>query len=128
MSQSFFISATSRTPEVCINEDEKSGYISGECYPEDAEKFFTSVNLGLDSYFSKGLPSFNLAVRLIYFNSSSARALMELMDSLEARSAQGVGIKVEWFHDEDDDITREFVEDIVEDYQHMELILIPNLT
>ena len=127
MSQSFFIAATSRTPEVSFDDDKHCAYISGECYPEDAEKFFTSVNQALENYFAKGFNTLNLEIKLIYFNSSSARALMELMDSLEARSSQGVRVKVEWFHDEDDDITKEFVEDIVEDYKNMELILTPNL-
>jgi hypothetical protein len=127
MSQSFYIAATSRTPEVGLDENKHCATIAGECYPEDAEKFFNSVNLALESYFSKGFDSLNLEIKLVYFNSSSARALMELMDDLEARSAQGVSVRVEWFHDEDDDITKEFVEDIVEDYKHMELILTPNL-
>jgi hypothetical protein len=127
MSQSFYIPATSRTPEVSLDEAKHCALIAGECYPEDAEKFFNSVNQALESYFSKGFDLLNLEIKLVYFNSSSARALMELMDDLEARSAQGVSVRVEWFYDQDDDITKEFVEDIVEDYKHMELIMTPNL-
>jgi hypothetical protein len=127
MSQSFFTAATSRTPEVKIDSDKKYALISGECYPEDAEKFFSTINQALENYFSKGVRSLNLEIKLVYFNSSSARALMELMDSLEARSVNGVHVRVEWFHDEDDDITKEFVEDIVEDYKNLELIMTPNL-
>jgi tagatose-1,6-bisphosphate aldolase len=52
---------------------------------------------------------------------------MELMDSLEQRSTDGIKIAVRWSHDEDDDVTKEFVEDIAADYQNLDLVLIPNL-
>jgi len=128
MSQFFYVAATSRTPEVRFDDDNQSAYISGECYPEDAEKFFTAVNQAFEHYFLKGLTSLNLEIKLVYFNSSSARALMELMDYLETCASRGVHVKVEWFHEEDDDITKEFVEDVTENYKNMKLILTPNLS
>jgi hypothetical protein len=127
MSQNFFLAATSRTPEVSINPDTHSAVMSGECYPEDSEKFFTELNGAVAEYFSQGASSLNLEIKLIYFNSSSARALMELMDSLEQRSTDGAKIEVRWFHDEDDDVTKEFVEDIAADYRNLNLVLIPTL-
>jgi hypothetical protein len=127
MSQKFILTSTSRTPEVVFDPDTQRALIAGECYPEDSEKFFTEINRGLADYFVSGSTELTLEIKLVYFNSSSARALMELMDSLEQRSADGSKIAVRWFHDEDDDVTKEFVEDIAADYQHLDLVLIPNL-
>jgi len=127
MGQNFFLAATSRTPEVSIHPDTHSAAMSGECYPEDTEKFFTELNRALSDYFAQGASSLQLEIKLVYFNSSSARALMELMDSLEQRSADGAKIEVRWFHDEDDDVTKEFVEDIAADYRNLDLVLIPTL-
>jgi hypothetical protein len=50
------------------------------------------------------------------------------MDYLETCASRGVHVKVEWFHEEDDDITKEFVEDVTENYKNMKLILTPNLS
>ena len=127
MSQKFFLAATSRTPEVAIDPETQSARISGECYPEDTEKLFTEINRAVADYFANAASSLKLEIKLIYFNSSSARALMELMDSLEQRSNEGAKIEVRWFHDEDDDVTKEFVEDIAADYRNLDLVMIPSL-
>jgi hypothetical protein len=120
MSQTFFLAATSRTPEVTFDVNAKSGTIEGECYPEDADKFFASLNKALEDYFASGCNELQLKVNLIYFNSSSARALMELMDSLEAL-ASTKKIEVNWLYEEGDDITEEFIEDVTSGYQGLKV-------
>jgi len=126
MSQSLNIAATSRTPEVSFDLEAKAAVIEGECYPEDADKFFTALNSIVDNYFATQ-NTLALQVKLIYFNSSSARALMELMDSLEQRASQGMSVNVNWFYEEGDDITQEFIEDVVSDYKHLQLSVSPTL-
>jgi hypothetical protein len=120
MSQPFFIAATSRTPEVSFDLNAKSAIIEGECYPEDADKFFTALNKVLEDYFSAGSNELELKINLIYFNSSSARALMELMDSLESL-ASTKNIHVNWLYEEGDDITEEFIEDVTSGYQSLKV-------
>jgi hypothetical protein len=127
MSQPFSIAASSRTPSVTIDPATQSALIEGECYPEDTDKFFTSLNKGLEDYFSAGNKNLDLKVKLIYFNSSSARALMELMDSLEGKASSGVEVNVQWFYEDGDDITQEFIEDVISDYRHLKLSVSPSL-
>jgi len=120
MSQTFFLAATSRTPEVSFDANTNSATIEGECYPEDADKFFAVLNTALQDYFSSGCNELNLKINLAYFNSSSARALMELMDSLEGL-ASSKQIHVSWFYEEGDDITEEFIEDVTSGYQNLKV-------
>jgi len=120
MSQSFYLAATSRTPEVAFDIDAKTAIIEGECYPEDADKFFAALNKAVEDYFSTGCNELQLTVNLIYFNSSSARALMELMDSLEGL-ASTKSISLNWLYDEGDDITEEFIEDVTSSYKNMKI-------
>jgi hypothetical protein len=127
MGETFLLAATSRTPEVVIDPATQSAVLSGECYPEDTEIFFTELNRAMDTYFAQESNTLKLEIKLIYFNSSSARSLMELMDSLEQRSVDGAKISVFWYHDEDDDVTKEFVEDIAADYRNLGLVLMPNV-
>jgi hypothetical protein len=126
MSESFFLAATSRTPQVSFDITSHSALIEGECYPEDADKFFTVLNQAIDDYFVSGTTKLNLQIKLIYFNSSSARALMEMMDALEGRASAGIGIEVNWFYDEDDDVTQEFIEDVISDYGNLKISVTPS--
>jgi len=125
MSQTFFLAATSRTPEISFDADAKSATIEGECYPEDADKFFAVLNTALQDYFATGCNELQLKVNLIYFNSSSARALMELMDSLEGL-ASTKAIHVNWLYAEGDDITEEFIEDVTSGYKNLKVISSPS--
>jgi hypothetical protein len=59
---------------------------------------------------------------LIYFNSSSARALSDLCDLLDAQAGDGASIQLTWFCD-DDDITREFAEDLALDMVHLRIAI-----
>ena len=43
---------------------------------------------------------------------------MELLDLLDDAAEQGATVTVEWFCDPDDDITREFAEDIAAEVSH----------
>jgi len=120
LSNEFNLPASSRTPEVSLNFDTGALTLSGECYPEDASQFFGSLNQALDQHFSSA-KNLSVNISLIYFNSSSARALMELMDKLEDKAKAGSDISVVWSCDEDDDVTQEFVEDLLSDYSAMHL-------
>jgi hypothetical protein len=120
LSNEFILAASSRTPEVSLNYDTGALTLSGECYPEDASQFFGALNEALDKHFSNA-KNLSTNISLIYFNSSSARALMELMDKLEDKAKTGSHISVVWSCDEDDDVTQEFVEDLLSDYSAMQL-------
>ena len=56
---------------------------------------------------------FNVEIKLVYFNSSSARVLMEIMDQMDEKAETGLVVDVKWY-DPDDEITN--AEDICEDY------------
>ncbi len=120
MSNEFILVATSRTPEVKLNFDTGTLLLSGECYPEDASQFFNALNIELEKHFINA-KKLSANIQLIYFNSSSARALMELMDGLEEKAKAGSDISVIWSCDEDDDVTQEFVQDLLSDYTAIKL-------
>ena len=107
--------ATSRTPAIHLNTADMTLVISGESYPEDVRQFYTTINEQLAVYFTTKPERLDVAIKLTYFNSGSARALMELLDQLDEAAEKGVKIIVNWYCDPDDDITREFAEDIAAD-------------
>ena len=111
----FSLQATSRTPAIHLNTADMTLVISGESYPEDVCQFYTTINEQLAVYFTTKPERLDVAIKLTYFNSGSARALMELLDQLDEAAEKGVKIIVNWYCDPDDDITREFAEDIAAD-------------
>ena len=118
------IDATSRTPAVIL--DEKTGYfcLTGESYPEDITGFYGPIRVALNEAMTKAEDAFKADIKLVYFNSSSARVLMEIMDQMDEKAGSGLAIAVDWYCDPDDEITREFAEDISEDLSHVKFSII----
>jgi hypothetical protein len=90
----FSLQATSRTPAVHLNTAGMTLAISGESYPEDVRQFYTTINEQLAVYFTTKPDRLDVAIKLTYFNSGSARALMELLDQLDEAAEKGIKIVV----------------------------------
>lgn len=67
-----------------------------------------------------------LDIHLEYFNSSSAKALMNLLKIMDESAATGVQAVVRWYFNADDDTMQEFGEDFSEDlrFLHFEMLRI----
>jgi len=112
----FEIPATARTPEVSFDFGENHLKLAGESYPEDVTEFYNPLFDALDTYLAKlGKGKCRFDFELIYLNSSSAKAIMMLMDKLEAAAANGASIDVFWHYDKEDDTMQELGEEFGED-------------
>ena len=109
------LEATSRTPAVTLDPAAGRLVIAGESYPEDITAFYAQLTGALAAFFEAGAEALATEIRLTYFNSSSARALMELLEQLDEAAGAGSTVTIDWYCDPDDDITREFAEDIASD-------------
>jgi hypothetical protein len=76
------------------------------------------VFTGLDAYLGGlGQGSCRFDFELIYLNSSSAKAIMMVMDKLEAAAVKGASVDVYWYYDKEDDTMQELGEEFGEDLQ-----------
>ena len=113
------IAATTRTPAVTFDFTQHHLKIKGESYPEDVTEFYGPVFTALDNYLSKlGKGSCRFDFELIYLNSSSAKAIMMLMDKLEAAAKKGAEVAVYWYYDKEDDTMQELGEEFGEDLEN----------
>ncbi len=113
------IKATSRTPEVSFDFDNNHLKISGESYPEDAMEFYNPILDSLDAYLENlGSGNCRFDFELIYFNSSSAKVIMMLMDKLDEAAENGGLVEVYWYYDAEDDTMEELGEEFGEDLEH----------
>lgn len=120
----FFIrEATVRTPRVELDPNNQTFLIEGESYPEDINRFYDPILDALEHYFSQTGRGLRCAINLNYFNSSSARQLMEMLDKLDARAKQGHQIQVKWSCVPDDDIMQEFAEDIASEVKSLQFLI-----
>lgn len=117
---------TDRTPEVVFDFSTRRLSIAGESYPEDAASFYGPLLQALDGYLAD--PSADgvvLDVRLVYFNSSTAKALMNMFQVLEKAAARNTAVTINWRYHVDDDIMQEFGEDFGQDFEHARFVLCP---
>jgi SiaC family regulatory phosphoprotein len=116
MTDNLIIPATARTPEVSFDFGQNHLRLVGESYPEDVTEFYNPVFRALESYLATlGAGSCRFDFELIYLNSSSAKAIMMLMDKLDAAAANGASVDVFWYYDAEDDTMQELGEEFGED-------------
>ncbi|CAO3421434.1 DUF1987 domain-containing protein [Azospirillum doebereinerae] len=114
------IPATGRTPGVAFDFAAGRLRLTGESYPDDVATFFGPVFTALRDYLAEpGDTPINFDMELLYFNSSSAKALMNLFQMLEAVAKAGRPVAVNWCHEENDEAMRELGEDFSEDLRHV---------
>ena len=118
------IEATDRAPEIDFRFSENRFALRGESYPEDVSAFFRPVMDQLETHFktlSDGEIEFDF--NLIYFNSSSAKVLMNLFDRLDSLASSGVAVTINWHFDAEDDTLEEMGEEFAEDLEHVRFVM-----
>jgi len=119
------IAGTERTPEVDFDFGRGRLTLNGESYPEDAAAFFGPLHQAIASFLESGVDgplTFELA--LTYFNSSSAKALMNMFMLLEDGAGAGVAVEIRWLYAAGDDTIQEAGEDFAADFQNARFELI----
>jgi len=119
------IDATKSTPAVHFNGDVNILELAGESYPENAARFYGPVYDWLSRFLQDTEPRVLLVkIALLYFNSSSSKALMNLFDRFEEAVDDGWRISVDWCYHEDNDTALECGEEFREDYDSFEFNLV----
>jgi hypothetical protein len=101
--ESVFLEKTTETPSVRMNVQGGVIEIEGNSYPENAFEFYQQIFDWIDSYFATGTDRLRAVFRLNYFNTSSAKCMLNFMTLLQRYHADDKIITVEWYYEEDDD-------------------------
>jgi hypothetical protein len=111
--------ATDRSPEISFDFANHHLRIKGESYPEDVNVFYGPVLEALERYLQElGEGTCRVDFELLYFNSSSAKAIMTLLERLDDAAARGASISIHWHYDEEDDTMEELGVEFSEDLEH----------
>lgn len=100
-----------------IEADPETGVISleGDSYPENSFEFFTPLIEWIEAYLDAPDAKLRLQIRVIYMNTSSVKAMMDILDILEAAHQNGANIEVNWYYDPRNERVVEMVEEFKED-------------
>lgn len=98
MENVLIIEETEDTPKVIFDRTHNNFEISGRSLPEDAATFFTPIHQWLSEYVQSPNDETIFNLKLEYFNSSSAKQIMEVLIRLEKISETGKSIVIKWFY------------------------------
>ncbi|MEP1200758.1 DUF1987 domain-containing protein [Tateyamaria sp.] len=119
------IPATSNTPEVDFDFDQNRFCLKGESHPEDVTAFYQPVMDPLEAHLGNlGDGTCEFVLEFIYFNSSSAKIVMTLMDLIDEAAEAGATVNVKWVYDPEDDNMLELGEEFGEDLEHAKFELV----
>jgi hypothetical protein len=106
------IEQTHNAPRVVFNPENNFFEIFGESRVEDIGKFYAPVIGWLDDYglvllknvlaTEQGVAEFSFNFRLTYFNSSSAKFLLDILVILKKWQFNKIPVAVYWYYDEED--------------------------
>ena len=117
--ENIFVGATERSPEINFDFGQNRFVLRGESYPEDVTAFFGDPIYKLEEHFaSLSGAEIEFEFELVYFNSSSAKVLMGLFDTLDETARNGNQVLIHWRYDEDDDNMEELGEEFAEDLEN----------
>jgi hypothetical protein len=107
----FFLEETEFTPELSFDIDTRKFSFKGVSRPEDVFKFYQpaidwlkkldeEVSHSNEKY---NIPILNLDFHLSYFNSSSSKMLLQILEIIKKIQDKGIDIKVDWYYDASDE-------------------------
>lgn len=115
------LTGSQTTPTVTSDWEHGRLVMQGDSYPENSFEFFNQIIDWIDSYLKTSGDPLHLDLWLMYMNTSSVKAMMDIFDMLEDAHANGHKVSVCWHFDPRNervvDLAEEFREDCTFDFQ-----------
>ena len=106
---------TTSTPYVLIDEENSYIKMEGRSFHEDIVEFFSEINEWLDKYLKKDFDTFTFDCALNYFNSSTVKALLNMLMKMDKHASENKKIIVNWITTSNNEIVTECGEDFREE-------------
>ena len=114
MEESFLIQPTDCTPKVSLDAQLGQLVIEGESFPENVREFYEPVVEKVESYL-KSADGLEVRFDLRYFNTSSSKTILDLLEMLEGYFDRGKKVQVVWLYKEGVEVMQENGEDFAYD-------------
>lgn len=100
-SERLIIEPTFTTPEIRFDPTAGRFFIGGNSYPENSLKFYGPVLQWVQAWANRHTPTSEtlvVEVRLEYFNTSTAKVLLDLFRLFESLYERGQPIQIRWIY------------------------------
>jgi predicted enzyme related to lactoylglutathione lyase len=99
------IDETQDTPQVILDNQQNQYWFRGTSIPENTKKFYEPVFAWIAEYVKQPNKETILNFKMKYFNTSSTKSLLDIMDTFKELARQGHPLIINWyFHAEDEDM------------------------
>jgi hypothetical protein len=98
MCSEMYIPMREDTPEVILNPEKQIFSITGQSLPEDSHDFYEPILFWFLRYVQQPFDSMCLDIKLLYFNTASAKEIAKLLAAL-SECEQCDKITIRWFYD-----------------------------
>ncbi|MBL4655056.1 MAG: DUF1987 domain-containing protein [Bacteroidia bacterium] len=96
------IPGTDSTLNVVFYAEDNILEISGSSLPLDAKEFYQPIIHWINQYANAYLKNIKVVFQLNYFNTASARYLLDIMVGVDGFITDGKNAKILWYYDKDD--------------------------
>ncbi len=90
------------SPVVRLSVEMGMGVIEGESFMEEPNAFYMPVLEWMKQYVAEDKGDFELNIKLIYYNTSSSKMLLYMLEILYEYKTKGAGVTVNWYYDPED--------------------------
>jgi hypothetical protein len=109
--EKLIIEPTLNTPSIILDPDNKDFQFSGESRPEDVRNFYMPILEWLENFNtelasgaqSDGEGNLDFHFNFEYFNSTSAKYILDLFKILSKLHTEGTNLGIFWHYEEDDE-------------------------
>lgn len=115
MIHDFELTQTPSTPSVRMDHEHGYIFMAGDSYPENPFEFFQPIIDWIEAYLRRDDSPLRLDLELVYLNTSSIRAMMDIFDRLEEAHRAGRTVRVDWSFDPENERVGELAEEFKED-------------
>lgn len=109
------IESTQSTPSVFADARAGTVEMRGDSYPENSFELFSPVLQWVENFLREVERELTLNLHLLYLNTSSVKAMMDIFDLLEEAHRAGRTVAVNWYYDEQNERIAELAEEFRED-------------
>lgn len=116
------IEPTDFTPKIFFSAEAHVFEISGFSRPENVFEFYIPIIEWMQNYSTKILEAkrekyqftkpLRFIFRLTYFNSSSAKFMLQILEQIKILESKNIPVQIEWYYDAGDDQILENGEDL----------------
>lgn len=115
---SFFIHPTDVSPKIFFDAPNRTFRISGSSRPEQVDAFYSQIENWIKHNGQKWMCGHPLDIKMRYFNTSSAKSLMEIIKLVDKLHTRGKPGTINWHYETEDEL-EEVKEEFVPNVQNL---------